>query len=532
MTQSYDAIVVGGGHNGLVCAAYLAERFDRVLVLERRHLVGGASVTEEVYPGYKYLSLSYVLSLFRPEIIRDLELAKHGYELIPMAYSFSPFPDGRYLLLGAGEKEDAAQIAKFSKHDAEAWPRYNSMVSRLADVLRPMINSAPPDLDKIQPGQLMDLKPVAKQMKGLSRFARSQLVKAMTMSASAWLDEWFESEELKTVFAANGSIGTWGSPSTPGTALVMLHYAIGDVTGEPGTWGLVRGGNGALSEAIASAARQRGAEIRVNAEVARVRTKGGRAVGVTLSTGEEIDAPIVASGADPRRTYLGMLDRSELPPDFVTGMERYRTNGNSSKVNFALKGLPSFTAIPGTGPHLDGDIQLGGATREYLERGFDDFRYGEWSKNLYMDIVIPTLLDPGLAPPGHHVMSAAVKYTPYSLNGGWNDKRKEEFGDQVVETIASFAPGFRDLILHRQVISVQDYEAEYGLTGGNISHGDMAFDQMFSMRPLLGWARYRSPITNLYLCGAGAHPGGGIMGAPGRNAAREIIKDNRLRARR
>jgi phytoene dehydrogenase-like protein len=527
MPQSYDAIIVGGGHNGLVCAAYLADRFDRVLVLERRHIVGGAAVTEEVFPGFKYLSLSYVLSLFRPEIIEDLELKKHGYEFIEMKYAFNPFPDGRYLLMGGGG--DAAEIAKFSKRDAEAWPRYNAMVSKLADVLRPMMNSAPPDLSKVSPGHMLEMAPMAKAMKDLSRFARSQLVKAMTMSTSAFLDEWFESEEVKTMLAANGSIGIWGGPSTPGTALVMLHYAIGDVTGVPGVWGLVKGGNGAFSEAIASSARARGAEIRVNAEVGRIRTRDGKAVGVTLATGEEIDAPIVASGADPRRTYLGMLDRSELPADFVTGMERYRTNGNSAKVNFALSGLPSFTALPGNGPQLEGDIQIGGSTREYLERAFDDFRYGEWSKEPYMDVVIPTLLDPSLAPEGKHVMSAAVKYVPYGLNGGWSDKRKEDFGDLVVDTIEKYAPGFRDLILHRQVISVLDYETEYGLTGGNISHGDMAFDQMFSMRPLLGWARYRSPIQNLYLCGAGAHPGGGIIGAPGRNAAREIVKDNRFR---
>jgi phytoene dehydrogenase-like protein len=527
MAREYDAIVVGGGHNGLVCAAYLAERFDRVLVLERRHIVGGAAITEEVFPGFKYLSLSYVLSLFRPEIIRDLDLHRFGYELIPMAYSFNPFPDGRYLLLGAGD--DHAEIAKFSERDAEAWPRYNAMVSKLADVLRPMMNSAPPDLDSISPSQLLEMAPMAKAFQGLSRFARSQFVKAMTMSTSSFLDEWFESEEIKTMLAANGSIGIWGSPSTPGTALVMLHYAIGDVTGKPGTWGLVRGGNGAFSEAIAASARARGVEIRTETEVARIRTRDGSAVGVTLGTGEEIDAPIVASNADPKRTYLGMLDRAELPADFVIGIERYRTNGNSAKVNFALSGLPSFTALPGNGPQIEADIQLGGATREYLERAFDDFRYGEWSREPYMDLVIPSTLDPSLAPEGKHVMSAAVKYVPYDLNGGWSDQRKEEFGDLVVATIERYAPGFSGLILHRQVISTKDYETEYGLTGGNISHGDMAFDQMFAMRPLLGWARYRSPVRNLYLCGAGAHPGGGIIGAPGRNAAREIIKDSRRR---
>jgi phytoene dehydrogenase-like protein len=527
MAREYDAIVVGGGHNGLVCAAYLAERFDRVLVLERRHMVGGAAITEEVFPGFKYLSLSYVVSLFRPEIIRDLGLARFGYELIPMSYSFNPFPDGRYLLLGAGD--DEAEIASFSERDAEAWPRYNAMVAKLADVLRPMMNAAPPDLDTVSPSQLAESMPTAKAFMNLSRFARSQFVKAMTMSTSAFLDEWFESEEVKTFLAANGSIGIWGGPSTPGTALVMLHYAIGDVTGVPGTWGLVRGGNGALSEAIAASGRARGVEIRTDSEVARVRTRDGRVVGVTLTTGEEIDASIVASNADPRRTFLGMLERDELPPDFATGIERYRSNGNSAKVNYALDALPSFSALPGDGPQVRGDIQLGGSTREYLERAFDDYRYGEWSRRPYMDVVIPTTLDPSLAPEGKHVLSAAVKYVPYDLNGGWADARKEEFGDLVTETIESYAPGFSELVLHRQVISTKDYESEYGLTGGNISHGDMAFDQMFAMRPLLGWARYRSPVEGLYLCGAGAHPGGGIIGAPGRNAAREIVKDARRR---
>jgi len=529
--SQYDAIIVGGGHNGLVCAAYLTERFERVLVLERRHIVGGAAVTEEIFPGYKFLTLSYVTSLFRPEIIAELELHKHGYELIPLDHSFLPFPDGRYLLLGEGR--DLEEIARFSKRDAEAWPKYGAMIAKLADVLRPTLAATPPDLDKISSGEMLEMAPVAKVAKGLSRFARGQLVKVMTMSASAFLDEWFESEELKTLMAAGGSIGIWGGPSTPGTAFVMMHYAMGDVTGEPGTWGLVRGGNGALSEAIASSARARGAEIRTNAEVARVRVKDNRAVGVTLTTGEEIDAPIVASGADPKRTFLGMFDRSELPADFVTGMERYRVAGNSAKVNLALSGLPSFTALPGEGVHLRGDIQIAGASRDYLERAFDDYRYGKWSSEPYIDLFLPSIMDPSLAPPGKHVLSAAAKFVPYKLaDGPWTDEKREALGEVIVDAMERYAPNIRELILHKQVISVHDYEVEYGLTGGNISHGDMASDQLFSMRPLLGWARYRSPIRNLYLCGSGAHPGGGIMGAPGRNAAREIIKDNRYRTTR
>jgi phytoene dehydrogenase-like protein len=531
MARPYDAIVVGGGHNGLVCAAYLAGRFDRVLVLERRHVVGGATITEEIHPGFKYLTLSYVTTLFRPEIIADLELRKYGYELIPLENSFIPFLDGRYLALGPENEQE--EIARFSKRDAEVWPEYGATLARLAAALRPMLAATPPDLASLRPGQLLDMLPMARALKGLSSFDRSQLVKVMTLSTSAFLDEWFESEELKTMLAAGGSIGIWGGPSTPGTAFVMMHYAIGDVTGVPGVWGQVRGGNGALAEAIAASARARGAEIRTDAEVARIRTRDGKAIGVTLASGEELDAPIVASGADPKRTYLGMLDRSELPPDFVAGMERYRTTANSAKVNFALSGLPSFTALPGEGAHLTGDIQIAGNSRAYLERAFDALKYGAWSPEPYMDLFLPSIKDPTLAPSGGHVLGAAVKYVPYELaDGPWTDARREELGDLVVATIAKYAPNIADLILHRQVITPLDYETEYGLTGGNIVHGDMAIDQLFSLRPLLGWARYRSPIANLYLCGSGAHPGGGVMGASGRNAAREIIKDHRFRIAR
>ena len=527
----YAALVVGGGHNGLVCAAYLAGRLPGpVLVLERREKVGGVCVTDETFPGFRFTTAAQVLSLLRPQVIRDLRLHDHGFQFIPMSTSFAPFPDGRCLLLGLGEEQDRESISQFSKCDADVYPKFEATMGRLAAAIRPTLDALPPDLARLGACDLLRAAPLARGLRRLSPFERSQLVKVLSMSSAAFVEEWFESKELKSTLAASGTIGLWGSARTPGTASVLMHFGLGEIGGVPGTWGLVRGGMGALADALASAVRSRGAEIRTGATVARVLVRDGRARGVELEDGEKIEADLVVSGADPKRTFLGMLERSDLPGEFVRGIERYRMTGNSAKLNLALSELPDFTALPGDGPHLSGVIEIAGGEPDYLERAFDDFKAGRWSSEPYLDAVIPSVLDESLAPAGKHVMSIAARFVPYRpASGPWDDRSREALGDTVVETLARYAPNVAGAILHRQVLTPLDFEQIYGMTGGNIVHGDMAADQLFSMRPVAGWAGYRTPVAGLYLCGSGAHPGGGITGAPGRNAARAILKDRHRR---
>ncbi len=527
MGETHDVIVVGGGHNGLVAAAYLAAGGLRTLVLERRSIVGGACVTEEIFPGYRFSTTSYVLSLLRPEIIRDLRLKEHGLEVFPYRTSFTPFPDGRSLLMGLGRKEDAEQIARFSRKDAEAWPQFDVAIARMADFIRPTLAAPPPDPSAFGIHDLLSLLKLGNGFRRLPRAEQALLIKTMTMSCAGLLDEWFESGELKASLAATGTIGTYGSPRTPGTAFVFLHYYLGELNGSPGAWGFVRGGMGGVAEALARSARSRGAAIRTGASVERILVRDGAARGVVLEGGEEIHGRIVVSNADPKRTFLRLLERSQLPPEFARAIENIRCNGNSAKINLALSELPDFAALPGDGPHLRGGIQVAGANPLYLEDAWDDFRKGHPSRRPYLEITIPSTVDDSLAPPGRHVMSISLKFVPFSpARGDWKSRR-EELGELAIETLAAYAPNIRRAVLHRHVLTPLDLEEIYGLTGGSICHGDMALDQLFSMRPLWGWARYRTPIRNLYMCGSGTHPGGGVMGAPGRNAAREVLKDSR-----
>ena len=526
MSETHDVIVVGGGHNGLVAAAYLAAGGLKTLVLERRPMVGGACVTEEIFRGYRFSTTSYVLSLLRPEIIRDLRLKEHGLEVFPCRTNFTPFPDGRALLLGLGRAEDAEQIARFSKKDAAAYPAFDAAIARLADFIRPTLSAPPPD-PSAGISDLLGLLRLGNGFRKLPRAEQAFLIKTMTMSCAGLLDEWFESPELKASMAATGTIGTYGSPRTPGTAFVFLHYYLGEVNGTAGAWAFVRGGMGGVAEALASSARSRGVSVRTGAAVSRILVKDGAATGVALEGGEEIRSRAVVSNADPKRTFLRLMDRSDLPDEFARGIENLRCNGNSAKINLALSELPEFTARPGDGPHLRGSIQVAGASPGYLEDAFEDYRTGHPSRRPYLEVTIPSTVDDSLAPPGRHVMSISLKFVPYRpAEGDWRSRR-EEMGDLAVETLARYAPNMRRAVLHRQVLTPLDLEEIYGLTGGNICHGDMALDQIFSMRPLWGWARYRTPIRNLYMCGSGTHPGGGVMGAPGRNAAREILKDAR-----
>jgi phytoene dehydrogenase-like protein len=552
--KPYDAIVIGGGHNGLTCAAYLARAGRRVLVLERRHVLGGAAVTDEVFPGFKFSVCSYVVSLLRPEIIRELRLPDHGMELLPLDGTFTPMPDGNYLWRVNDHEKTRREIARHSRLDAEAYDEYGRAMIEMGRFAKPILSLTPPDPTSLDPRGLLELLSIGRRFRGMRAHDRLNQVQLLTMSAIDFLDQWFETDVLKATMSASGIIGTFLGVRSPGTAYVLLHHYMGEIDGAFRSWGLSRGGTGAVSNAIAGAARAFGAEIRTQSPVCRILVRNGRATGVALDNGDEIAASVVVSSVDPRHTFLHWMDPRDLPPDFVAGVRRYKFRGSSGKVNLALDGLPSFTCLPGAGPHLRGAISISPSV-DYMERAYDDAKYGRFSRRPYVDIVVPSLTDPSVAPPGKHVMSCFVQYAPYELRreggatevggresevggrrsevgvagptGGavWDEER-EAFGDTVIDTLAEYAPNIRDLILHRQVLTPLDLEREFGLSEGNIFQGELTLEQLFFLRPVPGWAQYATPIDRLYLCGSCTHPGGGIMGAPGRNAAMRILKEH------
>jgi phytoene dehydrogenase-like protein len=524
MGKRYDAVVVGGGHNGLVCAAYLAKAGRSVLVLERRPVLGGAAVTEEVFPGFKYTVCSYVVSLLRPWLWRDLELARHGLSLLPLECSYTPHLDGPGLCRWPDPDRTRAEISRFSTRDAENYPVFGKAMGRLARFARHFIDQPAPDPTSLRPSDLGQLASLARLTLGLAEGDLELQRKLALMSAADLLDEWFESDALKAPMSCSGIIGTFLGVRSPGTAYVLLHHYMGEIDGSSRAWGFARGGNGAVSEAIASAARQAGAELRTGAAVAKVRIRGGQADGVVLESGEEIEARAVVSGLEPRLTFLRLVGGEHLPPEFVERIGRYKLRGSSGKVNLALDRLPDFTGRPGVGQHLRGDIAVAPSVR-YLETAYDEAKDGSFSRRPYLNVVIPTLLDPSMAPPGKHVMSIFVQYAPYELAGGaasWPSQR-EAFGDAVVDTLSEYAPGLKEAILHRQVLTPWDLEQQFGLTEGNIFHGELTLDQILFQRPTPAAARYRTPVRNLWLCGSGAHPGGGVMGAPGGLCARSML---------
>ena len=524
MSNNYDVIVIGGGHNGLVNAAYLARAGKRVLVLERRHVLGGAAVTEEVFPGFKFSVCSYVVSLLRPEIIRELDLPRHGLEILPLDGTFTPMPDGDYLWRVNDHAKTRREIARHSKLDAEAYDEYGKAMIEMAQFVKPIMNMTPPDPASLNPKGLLDLLTMGQRFQRLSEEDKYNQVQLMTMSAVDFLDQWFETDVLKATMAASGIIGTFLGVRSPGTAYVLLHHYMGEIDGAFRSWGLSRGGTGSISNAIAGAALEAGAEIRTEASIAKIILKNGQAKGVVLENGDELFAKVVSSSVDPRLTFMKMVGEEHLPEDFAADIKRYKFRGSSGKVNLALDALPDFKAMPGAGAHLRGAVSISPSV-EYMERAYDDAKYGRYSRRPYIDMVIPTLTDPSVAPPGKHVMSCFVQYAPYNLKeGNWDDKR-EEFGDTVIDTIAEHAPNIKDIILHRQVLTPLDLERDFGLSEGNIFQGELTLEQLFFLRPAPGWAQYRSPIKNLYMCGSATHPGGGIMGASGRNAAMEILKD-------
>ncbi len=524
MPANYDVVIVGAGHNGLVTAAYLAKAGKRVLVLERRPVVGGACVTEETFPGFKVSTAAYVNSLFRPEIIRDLRLADHGFALVERnPSSFTPFPDGRYLMLGPERAMNLREIAKFSARDAENYPKYEAMLERVADVIEPTLLTRPPDL--LRPG-LRDLWALLKLGRAFQKMGpgMGEAVEVLTGPARTILDRWFESEQVKATLATDAVIGAMAAPSMPGTAYVLFHHVMGETNGKRGVWAYVKGGMGGLTQALAAAARRHGAEIRTGVDVARIDVRAGAVTGVTLADGEEIHAKVVASNADANVTFNRLIDSRLLPPAFAEAVGRIDYSSASLKINVALSELPDFTACPGgPGPQHRGTIHVCPDT-DYLERAYDDAKYGRPSERPILECTIPSVVDPTVAPPGKHLMSMFIQYAPYKLRGEktWDDL-KEVFADRCFDLLNEYAPNFKRSVIARQVLSPLDLERTFALTGGNIFQGSMSLNQLFFLRPVAGSAGYRTPLRGLYLCGSAAHPGGGVIGAAGYNAARVIL---------
>ncbi len=528
MSTTYDALLIGAGHNALVCAAYLARAGKKVLVLERREMVGGCSVTEELWPGFKVSTASYVNSLFRPEIIRDLELKRHGFEMLPRSpSSFTPFPDGRSLMMGPDKEMTHREISKFSKKDAEALPKYEAMLERVADFLEPTLVQTPPSPWSLKPSNLLALLKLGMNFRKLGTDGQ-KAIEILTGAANPILDRWFESEELKATIATDAIIGAFATPSMPGTAYVLFHHVMGECNGVRGVWGYVRGGMGGLSDAIASAAKEKGAEIRVNASVARILVKNGEAVGVALADGTELRARKVISGIDANMTFLRLMDPKELPGEFADSIRHLDYASGSCKVNLALSEVPNFTCLPGNqpGPQHRGTIHLC-PTRDYIEKAFDPAKYGYISPNPIIEATIPSSLDNTVAPTGQHVMSMFTQYFPYKLaaDAGTLEENKTRYAERCIDIMTEYAPNFRKSVLNYQVLAPKDLEDRFGLTGGNIMQGTMSLSSLAFMRPVPGYADYRTPVRGLYLCGAATHPGGGVMGACGYNAAREILKD-------
>lgn len=547
----HDCIIIGAGHNGLVCANYLARAGWKVLVLERRDVVGGCCVTEELWPGYQVSTAAYVISLLLPEIERDLELARYEYKVLPRnPSSFTPLEDGRYLMLGPNPDLSRREISKFSAKDAETFPRYEAFLERVAGCLEPLLSGTPPDLLPLPSGWRQ--KTLTERLRDARRsyaFYRSlkqlggdlpEAIELLSGSARRFLDRWFESDVLKGTLATDAVIGTFQPPSSPGTAYVLLHHVMGSAGGARGVWGYVQGGMGRLTQALARSAEDQGVEIRLETPVERIDVSGGRVTGVQLANGEHMPAQRVASNLDAFQTFERLLangsemDRrgepgGSLPADFRRAVRRIDYSSASLKINLAVSELPDFQCLPGRddpGPQHRGTIHIGHGM-EYLERAYDDAKYGRPSQRPVIEMTIPTSVDHTIAPSGHQILSLFVQYAPYHLADGTWDEIKDEFADRCIAEIARYAPNVPASIVHRQILSPLDLERTFGLTGGNIFQGAMSLHQLFNLRPVPGWSDYRTPIKGLYLCGSAAHPGGGVTGACGKNAAAEILRDGR-----
>lgn len=526
----YDVVVIGAGHNGLTAACYLARAGCSVLVVERNAYIGGATVSRELYPGFTYSNCSYVCSLLRPEIMRELELSRFGLQVIPFQGSVTMMRNGDYLANYADHDANRREIARHSQRDAEAYERFSLEVSRQCRFIKPMLLTTPPDPTSFKPRDLRGLFSLGKAFYDLGEQQMYDTIRFWTISCADFLDQYFESEILKAHLAGTSIIGTALGPCSPGSAYVLLHHYMGEVDGNIGAWGFARGGMGAIAQAMAESLQASGGAIRTSAEVGRIMVRDGKAVGVALVDGEEVYARSVVSNLDVKRTFLKIMDEADLPADFVRRVRHFKIRGSSGKLNIALDGLPDFPAIPPDCPaRLNMHIS---ETIEDLERAYDDWKNGTWSRHPYVDMLIPSQLDPTMAPPGKHYMSVFVQYAPPSLaDGEWDDANRKAFGETVINAIAEHSPNFKDLILDVEVRTPWDLEDEVGLTEGNIFQGELTMDQLLFNRPIPGYAQYRAPVEGLYMCGSSTHPGGGVMGAPGANAAREMLLDCGIRDR-
>jgi phytoene dehydrogenase-like protein len=538
--ESYDAIVIGGGHNGLVAAAYLARSGAKTLVLEARQQTGGAATTEAPWPEapqFKVTRLSYVMSLLPPTILGDLKLEQHGYKIFPMGPYYQAFPEGGSLTLYEEDSQRAYdEIAKWSKKDAEAYPRWNAWLGGLADVLGPMLLTVPPAIGSHKPADVMAQLRLAWRHRGLNVRTIADVTRLMAMSIADLLDDWFESPQIKGALAVNGVIGTWAGPYEPGTAYVMAHHSIGDVgDGRLGSWGFPEGGMGAVADAIASSARSLGVTIRTGARVAKVTVAPGtgRATGVVLEGGEEITAPTIVTSLHPKTAFLDHVGRENLPDDFVSDIERWKTRSGVVKINLALGELPDFTANPGTNlqEHHTGSVEMA-PSMEYIERAFIDAREGRPAARPFSDGVIPTAFDKTLAPEGHHIMSLFTQWVPSTWSEEPHREELERYADRVIDTYNEVAPNFKAAILHRDIVGPYEMEHDYGLIGGNIFHGELSLEQLFHLRPAPGFADYRTPVRGLYYASSATHAGGGVCGIPGMQAAKVAISDRRKPRRR
>jgi len=525
---TYDAVIVGAGHNGLVTACYLARAGMKVCVVEKNDWIGGAAVSRELYPGFTYSNCSYVSSLFRPEIMRDLELHKYGLQILPYEGGAVFTQDGGYLGMFRDHDANRREFARHSARDAEAYDVYARDILRFCRFIRPMLMRTPPDPTRLRPRDLSELLWLGKQMGGLSEAMRAQMVRFWTMSISDFLDEYFENPVIKGYLAVSAIIGTALGPMSPGSAYVLLHHYMGDVDGNVGAWGFARGGMGSITRALTESLRTSGGEVRVGQGVEQILVQNGRAVGVVLANGDEVRGRRVISNMDVKRTFLKHVPEAELPGDFVKRIKAFKIRGSSGKLNIALDAAPVFPALPEGAPNLRGDLHFTDSV-ERMERAYDDWKAGHFSADPFQDCMIPTMIDPTMTPPGKHFMSCFVQYAPPKIEGrDWTDADRDAFRDACLNQIEAYSPGFKDRVLHVETRTPRELEAEVGLTEGNIFQGELTFDQLLFNRPVPGYAQYRSPIKDLWMCGSSTHPGGGVMGAPGRNAAAEVLREARL----
>ncbi len=521
----YDAIVVGAGHNGLVSACYLARAGLKVLVLERNPYIGGAAVSRRLYDGFTYSNCSYVCSLLRTEIIRALELPRYGLQIIPYEGGCTMMRDGGHLAVYDNHDAMRREIARHSRRDAESYDRYVRDMLRHCRFIKPLLLREPPDPTSFKPRDIRELLFLGRHFGKLGEARMYDTVRFFTMSCADMLEQYFESEIVKAHLAGSSIIGTALGPRSPGSAYVLLHHYMGSIDGAVGAWGFARGGMGAITRALAASFEASGGTLRASAAVEQVLVRNGRATGVVLAGGEEIAAPVVVSNLDVKRTFLETVPSEQLPAEFLEQVRRFKIRGSSGKLNIALDDLPHFPSIPHDSPATRGDMHITD-TLEMVERAYDDWKEGRWSRAPYVDMLIPTQIDPTMAPDGKHYMSVFVQYCPYRLaDGDWTAEKRQAFGNTVIEAIARHSPDFKDLIVHAEIRTPRDLENEVGLTEGNIFHGELTFDQLLFNRPLPGYAQYRTPLRGMYLCGSSTHPGGGVMGAPGANAARAVLRD-------